>query len=97
LALLFDEPTSALDPESSGDVLDVMRELSEQGMTMFVVTHELGFAADISDRIVFIDEGAVIEARNGRELIDSPEQARTRAFVDTYRRRQPMATPTPQS
>ena len=79
--LLFDEPTSALDPESTGEVLKVMRELANQGMTMVVVTHEILFAREVSDRVIFIDKGSVIEAGPPQEVINAPRNPRTRAFL----------------
>jgi ABC-type polar amino acid transport system ATPase subunit len=84
--LLFDEPTSALDPESTGEVLKVMRELADQGMTMVVVTHEILFAREISDRVVFIDKGSVIESGSPEQVIGAPQQARTRAFLASLAR-----------
>jgi polar amino acid transport system ATP-binding protein len=79
--MLFDEPTSALDPELVGDVLDVMRDLARDGMTMLVVTHEIGFAREVADKLVFMDEGIVVEAGVPREVIASPQHERTRAFL----------------
>ncbi|MGW2825713.1 amino acid ABC transporter ATP-binding protein [Streptomyces sp. NPDC001443] len=79
--MLFDEPTSALDPELVGDVLDVMRRLAEDGMTMIVVTHEIGFAREVADTAVFIDQGVVVEAGDPRTVLSDPEQERTRAFL----------------
>jgi polar amino acid transport system ATP-binding protein len=79
--MLFDEPTSALDPELVGDVLDVMRQLAEAGMTMIVVTHEMGFAREVGDSLVFMDDGIVVEAGEPREVLASPQHARTRAFL----------------
>jgi polar amino acid transport system ATP-binding protein len=79
--MLFDEPTSALDPELVGEVLDVMRQLAEGGMTMIVVTHEMGFAREVGDRLVFMDDGAIVEAGRPREILANPKQARTRAFL----------------
>ncbi|PQP22621.1 amino acid ABC transporter ATP-binding protein [Rhodococcus opacus] len=79
--LLFDEPTSALDPELVGEVLDVMKSLAEAGMTMVVVTHELGFAREVSDQIVFMDQGVVVEAGAPSEVLGNPQQERTRAFL----------------
>jgi polar amino acid transport system ATP-binding protein len=79
--MLFDEPTSALDPELVGDVLDVMRSLAQQGMTMVVVTHEIGFAREVGDTLVFMDGGVVVEAGNPREVIASPRHERTRSFL----------------
>lgn len=79
--MLFDEPTSALDPELVGDVLAVMRDLAASGMTMIVVTHEIGFARQVADRIVFMADGVVVEDGTPAEVIDSPQQARTREFL----------------
>ncbi|MER7594619.1 amino acid ABC transporter ATP-binding protein [Streptomyces hydrogenans] len=79
--MLFDEPTSALDPELVGDVLDVMRRLAADGMTMVVVTHEIGFAREVGDTAVFMDEGVVVEAGDPRRVLVAPEQERTRAFL----------------
>ena len=79
--MLFDEPTSALDPELVGEVLDVMRALAEEGMTMVVVTHEIGFAREVGDTLVFMDGGVVVEAGVPREVIASPRHERTRAFL----------------
>jgi polar amino acid transport system ATP-binding protein len=79
--ILFDEPTSALDPELVGEVLDVMKDLARSGMTMIVVTHEIGFAREVADSLVFMDEGRVIEAGPPREVIANPQQPRTRAFL----------------
>ena len=79
--MLFDEPTSALDPELVGEVLQVMRELADEGMTMIVVTHEIGFARDVADRVVFMDGGVVVEQGPSRELIRNPRHERTRAFL----------------
>ncbi len=78
--MLFDEPTSALDPELVGEVLAVMQQLAESGMTMLVVTHEVGFAREVSDQVVFMDEGLVVERGSADEVIDHPQQARTRDF-----------------
>ena len=79
--MLFDEPTSALDPELVGDVLDVMRGLAADGMTMVVVTHEMGFAREVGDTLVFIDGGVIVEAGNPREVLADPRHERTRAFL----------------
>jgi polar amino acid transport system ATP-binding protein len=79
--MLFDEPTSALDPELVGEVLDVMRGLAEDGMTMMVVTHELGFAREVGDALVFMDEGVVVESGPPREVIANPQQERTQRFL----------------
>jgi len=79
--MLFDEPTSALDPELVGDVLDVMRKLAKSGMTMIVVTHEIGFAREVADRVVFMDDGLVVEDGTPAEVIDNPQNPRTQAFI----------------
>jgi polar amino acid transport system ATP-binding protein len=79
--MLFDEPTSALDPELVGEVLDVMRGLADDGMTMVVVTHEIGFAREVGDNLVFMDAGAVVESGPPREVIANPQSERTRAFL----------------
>ncbi|MCG6498688.1 amino acid ABC transporter ATP-binding protein [Kitasatospora sp. A2-31] len=79
--MLFDEPTSALDPELVGDVLDVMRGLAEEGMTMVVVTHEMGFAREVGDALVFMDGGVVVESGNPRDVLTDPQHERTRAFL----------------
>ena len=79
--MLFDEPTSALDPELVGEVLTVMRELVKTGMTMVVVTHEMGFAREVADRVIFMEAGAIVEEGSPAELFGSPRQDRTRAFL----------------
>ncbi|MEY9875637.1 polar amino acid transport system ATP-binding protein [Streptacidiphilus sp. MAP12-33] len=79
--MLFDEPTSALDPELVGDVLDVMRGLAQDGMTMIVVTHEMGFAREVGDSLVFMDGGVVVESGHPREVLTNPQHERTRAFL----------------
>jgi polar amino acid transport system ATP-binding protein len=79
--LLFDEPTSALDPEMVGEVLAVMKELARSGMTMVVVTHELGFAREVADRVVYMDRGAIVETGPASEVLGAPKEARTRAFL----------------
>jgi ABC-type polar amino acid transport system ATPase subunit len=79
--MLFDEPTSALDPELVGEVLDVMKELAKSGMTMIVVTHEMGFAREVADTLVFMDEGVVVEAGAPRQILSDPQHDRTRAFL----------------
>lgn len=81
--MLFDEPTSALDPELVGDVLDVMKQLALSGMTMIVVTHEIGFAREVADRVVFMDDGVVVEDGTPSEVIDNPQNVRTKAFIDS--------------
>ena len=83
--MLFDEPTSALDPELVGDVLDVMRELANEGMTMIVVTHEIGFARGVADQVVFMDGGVVVEAGPPSEVLDNPQRQRTRNFLDSVK------------
>jgi polar amino acid transport system ATP-binding protein len=79
--MLFDEPTSALDPELVGEVLDAMRQLAELGMTMVVVTHEIGFAREVGDTLAFMDGGVIVEMGNPREVIANPQEARTRDFL----------------
>ncbi len=79
--MLFDEPTSALDPELVGDVLAVMRDLARSGMTMMVVTHEMGFAREVGDDLVFMDEGAIVESGRPRDVLADPRHDRTRAFL----------------
>ena len=79
--MLFDEPTSALDPETVGDVLEVMKRLAEEGMTMVVVSHEMGFAREVADRVIFIDEGVIVEEGKPSEMFDTPRHERTRAFL----------------
>jgi ABC-type polar amino acid transport system ATPase subunit len=82
--MLFDEPTSALDPETVGEVLKVMRQLRESGMTMLVVTHEMGFARDAADRVIFMDAGAIVEQGPPAEVLGAPKHERTRAFLARY-------------
>ena len=79
--LLFDEPTSALDPEMVGEVLEVMKELAKEGMTMLVVTHEMGFAREVSDRVLFMDDGVILEDRKPKELFGNPGEERTKEFL----------------
>ncbi|MGH8828898.1 MAG: amino acid ABC transporter ATP-binding protein [Jiangellaceae bacterium] len=79
--MLFDEPTSALDPELVGEVLDVMRDLASSGMTMMVVTHEMGFAREVGDDLVFMDGGVIVERGNPREVLGNPQHTRTQAFL----------------
>ncbi|WP_299804040.1 amino acid ABC transporter ATP-binding protein [uncultured Shewanella sp.] len=79
--MLFDEPTSALDPEMVGDVLDVMKSLAQKGMTMVIVTHEMGFARDVSDRVIFMDGGVIVENSEPEALFSHPKEARTQAFL----------------
>ena len=78
--MLFDEPTSALDPELVGEVLAVMKQLADLGMTMIVVTHEVGFAREVADQVVFMDEGLVVERGTAAQVIGTPQQARTKDF-----------------
>lgn len=79
--MLFDEPTSALDPEMVGEVLDVMRKLAKAGMTMVIVTHEMGFAREVGDRLLFVDEGRIIEQGDPKEVFENPQQERTKLFL----------------
>ena len=79
--MLFDEPTSALDPEMVGEVLDVMKELAREGMTMVVVTHEMGFAREVADRVIFMDEGLIVEQGTPEEIFDHPQSERLRSFL----------------
>ena len=80
-AILFDEPTSALDPELVGEVLAVMRALADEGMTMVLVTHEMGFARDVADRVIFIDHGVIVEQGPAREVLGNPQHGRTKDFL----------------
>ncbi len=79
--MLFDEPTSALDPEMVGDVLDVMKDLVKEGMTMVVVTHEMGFAREVSDRVLFMDGGYIVENAKPEDLFSNPKEERTKEFL----------------
>ena len=79
--MLFDEPTSALDPEMVGEVLDLMKQLAREGMTMVVVTHEMGFAREVADRILFIDQGIILEEGSPEEFFANPQMARTQEFL----------------
>jgi polar amino acid transport system ATP-binding protein len=79
--MLFDEPTSALDPEMIGEVLDVMKNLAREGMTMVVVSHEMGFAREVADRVIFMDEGKIVEEGTPDQLFNNPREERTRAFL----------------
>ena len=81
--MLFDEPTSALDPELVGDVLGVMRGLADDGMTMMVVTHEMAFAREVADQVVFMDDGAVVEAGTPDEVLGTPREDRTKSFLSS--------------
>jgi len=79
--ILFDEPTSSLDPEMVGEVLDVMKKLAADGMTMVVVTHEMGFAKEVGDRILFMDEGVIVEQGTPDEIFSNPQNSRTKDFL----------------
>ena len=79
--ILFDEPTSALDPEMVGEVLELMKQLAEEGMTMVVVTHEMGFAREVGDRVLFIDGGVIVEENTPDELFSNPQNKRTQDFL----------------
>lgn len=79
--MLFDEPTSALDPEMVGEVLQVMKELAADGMTMIVVTHEMGFARDVADRVIFMSDGVIVEQGTPKEIFENPKEERTRSFL----------------
>ena len=79
--MLFDEPTSSLDPETVGEVLGVMKALAEEGMTMMVVTHEMGFAREVADRVIFMDHGLIVEEGTPSQIFDTPQHERTRAFL----------------
>jgi ABC-type histidine transport system ATPase subunit len=83
--MLFDEPTSALDPELIGEVLNVMRKLAQEGTTMLVVTHEMGFAREVADRVVVLAEGEIIEQSEPDELFRAPRDPRTKALIEGYR------------
>jgi ABC-type polar amino acid transport system, ATPase component len=84
VALLFDEPTSALDPELVGEVLNVMRQLAADGMTMIVVTHEMSFAKDVADRVIFMDNGYIVEEGSPKEVLENPKEERTKAFLSRF-------------
>jgi len=79
--MLFDEPTSALDPEMVGEVLRVMKQLAQEGMTMVIVTHEMGFAREVADRVIYIDDGNIVEEGNPRDIFTNPSHERTKAFL----------------
>lgn len=83
-ALLFDEPTSALDPELVGEVLNVMRDLAKDGMTMVVVTHEMAFARDVADRVIFMADGYIVEEGTPAEVFGNPKEERTKAFLSRF-------------
>lgn len=84
--MLFDEPTSALDPELVGEVLEVMKALAAEGMTMLVVTHEMGFARQVADRVIFMDQGQIVEDAAPQEFFDNPKMERTKAFLRVTQR-----------
>ena len=88
--MLFDEVTSAVDPELAGEILLVMKRLAQQGMTMLVVTHEMSFAADVADRVLFMDHGVIVEQGPARDLLTNPQNPRTRAFLHAVLDRAPM-------
>ena len=79
--MLFDEPTSALDPEIVGEVLTVMKDLASEGMTMVVVTHEMGFAREVADRVIFMDQGLIVEEGTPEQIFSTPQHARTQGFL----------------
>jgi polar amino acid transport system ATP-binding protein len=85
--LLFDEPTSSLDPELVGEVLQVMKQLAAEGMTMIVVTHEMGFAAEVADRVLFMDAGAIVEHGSADQLFRTPHSERLKQFLQTWKER----------
>lgn len=82
--LCFDEPTSALDPELTGEVLKVIRSLAERTMTMVIVTHEMAFARDVADRVIFMDQGYIVEQGKAEEVINNPKEERTKQFLSRY-------------
>ena len=86
--LLFDEPTSALDPEMVGEILDVIKELAKENMTMVIVTHEMAFAKDVSTRVVFMDKGVIAEQGTPQQIFEHPQQERTKTFLSRYLRSQ---------
>ena len=83
-ALLFDEPTSALDPELVGEVLNVMKALAKEGMTMVIVTHEMAFARDVADRVIFMADGYIVEEGTPEEVLETPKEYRTQAFLSRF-------------
>ena len=85
--MLFDEPTSALDPELVGEVLNVMRHLAKAGMTMVLVTHEIQFASDVADKVIFMDKGKIIEAGPAKDVLSSPAHPRTQQFLNILQRK----------
>jgi len=95
--MLFDEPTSALDPEMVGEVLKVMRDLAESGLTMLIVTHEMGFARDVADRVVFMDKGVIAEEGPPEQIFNNPKQERTREFLSRTLQQNPAYIPSDSS
>lgn len=83
-AMLFDEPTSALDPEMVGEVLKTMQDLAKSGLTMIIVTHEMEFAKEVSDRVIFMDKGVIAEQGNPQEIFENPREERTREFLQRF-------------
>ena len=79
--ILFDEPTSALDPEMVGEVLDLIKQLADEGMTLVIVTHEMGFAREVATRVIFMDEGMIVEENTPEEIFTNPQNPRTKAFL----------------
>jgi polar amino acid transport system ATP-binding protein len=79
--MLFDEPTSALDPEMVGEVLDLIKQLADEGMTMVIVTHEMGFAREVATRVIFMDEGMIVEENTPEEIFSNPQNPRTKEFL----------------
>ena len=82
--LFFDEPTSALDPELTGEILKVIRSLAQEKMTMVIVTHEMAFARDVSDRVIFMDDGVIVEQGDPQQVLENPQSERTRAFLSRF-------------
>ena len=82
--ILFDEPTSALDPEMVGEVLDLMKSVAAEGMTMIVVTHEMGFAREVANRVIFMDDGRILESGDPKEFFANPKEERTKAFLQSF-------------
>lgn len=83
--ILFDEPTSALDPELVGEVLDLIRDLAEKNMTMIIVTHEMSFARDVADKVIFMAEGKIFESGKPKEIFENPKYSRTKKFLERFR------------
>ena len=85
--MLFDEPTSALDPELTGEILKVIRQLAQENMTMVIVTHEMGFAREVADRVIFMDGGVIVEEGEPEQVLGNPREERTRQFLQRYSNR----------